>query len=106
MVQIREIKHQICKCYENTNIDDLQFNPIVDSTIFELPDRQQIEISKEIYTIPELIFQENEYINYRGLVGLVEQSFEKVETDYKRELSQNIIFIGGNSLVNNLIERF
>jgi hypothetical protein len=56
MVQIREIKHQICKCYENTNIDDLQFNPVVDSTVFELPDRQQVEISKEIYTIPELIF--------------------------------------------------
>ena len=79
---------------------------MVDSTIYELPDKTPLEIGREIYSIPELIFQENEYINYRGLVGLVEQAFEKVDTDYKRELSQNIIVIGGNSLTNNLIERF
>lgn len=104
MNQAREIKHQVCKVYDS-NIDELQFNPTVDNTIYDLPDQQKIEISREIYTIPELIFQENEYLNYRGLMSLIEMSFEKIDIDYRRELSQNIVFVGGNSLLYNLIER-
>jgi len=36
---------------------------------------------------------------------MIEMCLEKVDNDYKRELVQNIILIGGNTGTNNFFER-
>lgn len=38
--------------------NDRKFNETVDKTSYELPDKSLIVLSKEIYTLPELFFQQ------------------------------------------------
>ncbi|KRX07396.1 hypothetical protein PPERSA_03229 [Pseudocohnilembus persalinus] len=96
MELIREIKHNQCKLLE-FSIDNFNFNDAVDSTVYDLPDGQKIELGKEIYEIPEMMFQEIPECNFMGLNNLVRQVIEKVETDQRKELIQNIMIVGGNS---------
>eukprot|EP01016_Furgasonia_blochmanni_P020756 TRINITY_DN2318_c0_g1_i2.p2 TRINITY_DN2318_c0_g1~~TRINITY_DN2318_c0_g1_i2.p2 ORF type:complete len:210 (+),score=30.70 TRINITY_DN2318_c0_g1_i2:699-1328(+) len=82
-----------------------RFNESVDNTIFELPDKRKIELSKEIYSIPEMIFRPIPEMNYEGIPDLIKSSLERVEYEARRELLSNIYVVGGNSLLVNYIER-
>jgi hypothetical protein len=41
-------------CYINR-----KFNQQVDNSVYELPDKQKLEISREMYTIPEQLFEKS-----------------------------------------------
>lgn len=43
--------------------------------------------------------------NFMGLQDLIKQSIERVEAENRRELLNNIMVVGGNSMIPNLIER-
>eukprot|EP01016_Furgasonia_blochmanni_P020758 TRINITY_DN2318_c0_g1_i5.p1 TRINITY_DN2318_c0_g1~~TRINITY_DN2318_c0_g1_i5.p1 ORF type:complete len:268 (+),score=48.88 TRINITY_DN2318_c0_g1_i5:527-1330(+) len=101
---VREIKHQTHKLLD-FRIENLRFNESVDNTIFELPDKRKIELSKEIYSIPEMIFRPIPEMNYEGIPDLIKSSLERVEYEARRELLSNIYVVGGNSLLVNYIER-
>ncbi|KAM3140792.1 hypothetical protein pb186bvf_007019 [Paramecium bursaria] len=102
MEVIREARHQMFKFFDQP-IQNLKFNPAVDNQVFELPDQTKLEISVESYTYPEIIFEQSE--NFEGLDRAIELSLEKIDPDYRKELIQNIIMIGGVSLTTNMIER-
>ena len=100
----RMIKEEYCKLLEN-KIDKISFNEAVDKTVYELPDKTLMEISKEIFTIPELLFSSDNIVGFKGLHKMIEQSVEKIEIETRKELLSNIIVVGGNCLLHNFIER-
>lgn len=40
-----------------------------------------------------------------GLQDLIKQSIERVESENRRELLNNVMVVGGNSMIPNFIER-
>ena len=72
-----------------------------------------------MYEVPELLFTKNvnklifsffiskyqPYINFEGIDRMIEMCLEKVDNDYKKELIQNIILIGGTTATNNFFDR-
>jgi isopenicillin N synthase-like dioxygenase len=51
------MEFNICHHQFSPNELNRKFNQAVDNQVFELPDKTKLEVSKEMYTIPELIFQ-------------------------------------------------
>lgn len=100
----RMIKEEYCKLLEN-KVDKISFNDAVDKTVYELPDKSLMEISKEIFTIPEILFSHDATGGFKGLHKMIEQSVEKIEIETRKELLSNIIVVGGNCLLHNFIER-
>lgn len=43
--------------------------------------------------------------NYMGLQDLIKQSIERVDAENRRELLSNIMIVGGNSMIPNMVER-
>ena len=105
LAQVREVKHQMCKLVE-TSIDKLKFREGVDNATYELPDKNVLVLSKEMYTIPEMFFQPTHATpEFKGLHMLVKESLEKTDIEVRKDLVSNIIITGGCSLMPNLIER-
>ncbi|CAD8203358.1 unnamed protein product [Paramecium octaurelia] len=100
---VREIKHQCVKLYDQP-IENLKFNPTVDNQAYELPDQTKLLISEEMYKYPEFLYEPTE--NFEGLDKALETSLEKIDSDYRKELVQNVILIGGASCTVNMVERF
>jgi len=102
---IREAKHSMCKLVE-TNIDKVKFREGVDNVTYELPDKKIAVLSKEIYAIPESLFQPSPTVpEWKGLHHLVKESLEKTDIEVRKEILSNIIIVGGCSLMQNMIER-
>jgi len=102
---IREAKHSMCKLVES-NIDKIKFREGVDNVTYELPDKKIVVLSKEIYTIPEALFQPSPTVpEWKGLHHLVKESLEKTDIEVRKEILSNIIIVGGCSLMQNMIER-
>lgn len=102
---IREAKHQMCKLVD-TNVDKIKFREGVDNATYELPDKKILVLSKEMYSIPEILFHPSHNVpEFRGLHMLVKESLEKTDIEIRKELVSNIIITGGCSLMPNLIER-
>jgi len=101
---VREIKHQQCKVLE-FKIDQLKFTESVDNSTYELPDKNMIVLSKEIYAVPEQMFLKLNKEEFHGLHSIIHESLEKVDFDIRKELLSNIILTGGGSLLTNLMER-
>ncbi len=79
---------------------------ITKNSIFELPDKTIIELGDEMIQAPEILFRP-------GMVGKFEpgvhemacECLQKVDVELRRELFGSIILCGGNTLVNNYINR-
>lgn len=57
-----------------------------------------------MYKYPEFLFEPTEY--FEGLDKALETSLEKIDSDCRKELVQNVILIGGASCTVNMVERF
>lgn len=58
-----------------------------------------------MYDIPEMMFKENREIYFYGLTDLIQNSFEKIEYENRKDLISSIALVGGNSLFPKFIER-
>ena len=48
-----------------------------------------------MYAVPEMVFEKQENYNFDGIDKMIENSLDKIDNEYKKELIQNIVFIGG-----------
>lgn len=73
---------------------------------YYLPDGNTIEISNEIYEIPELIFNP-ELLNIQGqnLPEIIVDTINKCEISTRKELFNNIILGGGNTCIRGFDQR-
>ena len=73
---------------------------------YNLPDGNIIEIGKEIYEIPELIFSpEILKIQSQNLPEIIVDSLNKCEISTRKELFNNIILGGGNTCIKGFDQR-
>jgi len=109
---VRDIKESICR------VSEIPFDEGANATIptiaYELPDCQVVEVGPDRFSIPELMFYpeslsasapagpENELV---GVHKMVIDSIGKSDADLRKELWQNIIVTGGNTLIQGFNER-
>jgi actin-related protein len=80
---------------QNNHSIESKFNQYVDNSVYELPDKQKLEVSKEMYTVPEQMFEKS--ATFDGVDRMVELCLEKIDNDYRKELVSNIVLIGGTT---------
>jgi actin-related protein len=71
---------------------------------YELPDRQLIKIDKSVIPDPYFTNYTGD-INYRGIHHLVNDNINQCDIDIKKELYNNIIVTGGNSLLGGFMTK-
>jgi actin-like protein 6A len=98
---IRDIKHSTFKVPIN-GISKQDFNPIVDNLIYELPDKRNIILAKESFSIADELFGSNEF---PGIHKIVQQVIQNLNPDYKSAVMSNIIITGGATSTKGFIER-
>eukprot|EP01017_Pseudomicrothorax_dubius_P011432 TRINITY_DN14277_c0_g1_i2.p1 TRINITY_DN14277_c0_g1~~TRINITY_DN14277_c0_g1_i2.p1 ORF type:complete len:403 (-),score=65.60 TRINITY_DN14277_c0_g1_i2:189-1397(-) len=96
---VREIKHANVRLMEHKT-EHLQFNDTTDKVSFDLPDKRKIDLSREIYDVPEQLFRDIPEHNFNGLHNLVVKSLSMCDVDVRKELLSNVFVVGGNCLVN------
>lgn len=104
----REIKEKCC----HVSMDyDGDIGKCIDGTyekkIFELPDGQEIEMDKEAFQCPEILFKP-EIVGRDPSLGIHQMMVRSVhdcEMDPRRELLENVVLCGGTTMFKNLPER-
>lgn len=91
------------------NLDDLSIRP---PKYYEFPDGRNISVGSERYSISEVLFNPKAFIqttseveNFLGLHELIQKSVLHVDVDIRQVLLNNIIVVGGGSLLNGLNDR-
>eukprot|EP01120_Amphizonella_sp_Union-15-10_P014877 TRINITY_DN7405_c0_g1_i1.p1 TRINITY_DN7405_c0_g1~~TRINITY_DN7405_c0_g1_i1.p1 ORF type:complete len:335 (-),score=47.22 TRINITY_DN7405_c0_g1_i1:24-1028(-) len=110
---INDLKETACRVSENPYDEENLGN--VATIPYELPDGSSIEVGRDRFKIPELMFnpkliQDKHLSEYHGLYrkGVHEMVYESIfacDGDLKRELFNNVIVTGGNSLFKGFPER-
>lgn len=78
-----------------------------DKKEFILPDGNIIEIGNERFTIPEIIFNPQLIdLDTKNLPELIFDSIKKCDISTRKELFNNIILVGGNTIINGFSDRF
>ena len=98
---VRDIKHFSFKVPIN-GIEKLDYNSIVDNLIYELPDKQNLILSKETYSISDKLFGCNEF---QGVHNMINNLIHNMDPDYKSQIMSNIIITGGSTSIKGFIER-
>lgn len=77
----------------------------------ELPDRSQVEIGPQIFSIPEIIFNprllrdQEEAAQYKGVQEMIHDSINACDVDIRKELFQGILLSGGNTIFYGYVGR-
>ena len=98
---IRDIKHSTFKV-PIKGVDNIEFNPIVDNLIYELPDKRNIILGKESFSIADHLFGTKDYA---GIQNIVKNVIQNLNPDYKSAVMSNIIITGGATSTKGFIER-
>ena len=105
---IKDIKET--KCYISLDYDkeikEFKENANTKDLLYELPDKEKINLNMEQIKTPEVIFNPN-LINKDcvGIGELIYKSYFTIDTEIKKNLFKNILLIGGNTLFPNIAER-
>jgi len=103
---IRDIKETSCRVAETAVFD----NSIGSVATYELQDGGSIDIGGDRLKIPEVMFNPTlstteEFQKENSIQNLIFQSVNYVDSEIRRELYQNVVVTGGNTLFPGLIER-
>ena len=98
---MRDIKHSTFKVPIN-GIQKQEFNPIVDNLIYELPDKRNLVLAKESFSIPDQLFGTE---SFPGVHKIIQQVIQNLNPDYKSSVMSNIIITGGATSTKGFIER-
>jgi len=103
---IRDIKETSCRVAETAVFD----NSVGSVSTYELQDGGSIDIGGDRLKIPEVMFNPTlcateEFQKENPIHNLVFQSVNNVDSDIRRELYQNVVVTGGNTLFPGFVER-
>mgnify|MGYP002625626267 CR=1 FL=1 len=98
---IKDIKEKTC--YVALNIDEELKS--VKPFEYELPDKTKVLIKEERIKAPETLFKLSMIGKTDGIGEVCFKSFQKCDIDTKKELYNNIILSGGNTMFNGFIDR-
>lgn len=98
------IKEKLCRV--SLNYEEEINNSNINEIKYKLPDGKEVNLNKELFICPELLFQPN--LIGKEIPGIPMQMYNsimKCETDLRKELYSNMILAGGNTLLNDFHER-
>jgi len=72
---------------------------------FTLPDGIKINIGNERYSIPECLFNSENYGDLKGIHEIISESILKLDINITKEMFNNIILGGGNTMIKGFNER-
>ena len=98
------IKEKLCRV--SLNYDQELKDENTNEIKYKLPDGKEVNLNKELFICPELLFQPNLIgLEIPGIHLQMYNSIMKCENDLRKELYSNIILAGGNTLLNDFHER-
>lgn len=101
---VRDIKEEYFYVSEEP-VDERNYEAIRAQN-YELPDGQSISLQSERVRFTEQMFQPSEPMQgFGGLHQMVVESISKSDIDIRRDLFQNVIVSGGNSLYKGFLDR-
>ncbi|KYR00978.1 actin-like protein 6A [Tieghemostelium lacteum] len=122
---IRDLKETSCRVADSSQLSEEMH---ISQVPYELPDGNLLEIGSDRFQIPELLFNpqplninNNNHMNtdtnnnngnndihhqtYQPLSKMVIESIEKCDSDVRKEIFQNTILTGGNTLFSGFHDR-
>lgn len=92
---------------DRQSFENLIKNNKSDKKVFYLPDGNSINIGNERFEIPEIMFNPQMInIDSKNLPQLIYDSIQKCDISTRKGLFDNIIVVGGNTLINGFSNRF
>jgi len=103
--KVREVKESLCSIA--LDFDAMYYSNNFAEDTYELPDGSIITTGKEIIEAPEIIFQPNVLLGKElgGIHDCIFNTICKVDLSMRRELMDNLILAGGNTLFTGIEER-
>eukprot|EP00483_Globobulimina_turgida_P002668 UN02673 len=102
------IKEKLCYITQNYDVEmekaEKSNNEIEEE--YELPDGMLIQVGKERFSVPETLFQPNLInIKHDGIHKLIYSSIMKCDVDIRKDLYDNIVMSGGNTMYPGMNQR-
>jgi len=108
---VQDMKEVVCRITELPYDENDTANSSVPRTSYELPDGNNVEIGHERFLVPELMFNpaslntEGSGSALTGVHQMIYDSVSSCDADIRRELFNNVLVTGGNSLLPGFHER-
>lgn len=104
---VDNLKECVCSVSESRyNEEVLAMRP---QKTFEFPNGYNNYYAADRFRIPEILFDPQQYMksnnDFISVQNMVQNSLENVEQDSRAQLLNNIVVVGGTSLIPNLVER-
>jgi actin, other eukaryote len=97
--EAKKIKEQFCFISEDIKTEKSE-------EIYKLPDGKELKLGKELFTIPEFLFQPSMIgLETLGLSNTIHRSIQQCEIDTRKEISSNIVLSGGTSRMKGFKQR-
>jgi actin-related protein len=103
---VRDVKEDVLYVSEEP-VDDRSLETIR-SQNYELPDGQTVSFQGERLTLTEKLFLPNDKLpsgGFSGLHHMIVESIGRADIDIRRDLFQNVVLSGGNTLYKGFLER-
>ncbi|XP_066214180.1 actin-like protein 9 [Saccopteryx leptura] len=104
---VENIKH--CYCYIAPDFQKAQARPEQECRqCLKLSNGRTVTLGKELFQCPELLFSPPEMpgLSPVGIPTMAKQSLNKVPTEVRADMAQNVLLCGGSSLFVGLKDRF
>ena len=102
---VRELKEKLCFVSLNYQ-EDMKNNEAKISEKYQLPDDNFINLDKERFIAPEILFSpELSGYEFLSVDEMVYKSVLKCDIDYRKFMLENIVLSGGNTLFHGFSER-
>ena len=99
---IRDTKESLLTLATDTAMETTETKAIS----YELPDGTKVELGEERKRIPEVMFTgAPEFANFTGVHRMASDAIVRADLDIRKELYNNIVVAGGNTLIPGFVER-
>jgi actin-related protein len=105
---VRNMKESHCYVAQDydAELKKAQDNPTDIEKIYELPDGNKVNLVKERFKVPELLF--NPMLNHQEKPSMHDATYKCIQScdiDLRRDLYRNIVLSGGNTMFPGMAER-